>query len=354
MNFKLLSLLSLLLFGAAAQAQTEVNWTPTTNLGGKENWTLLLNKSLEANRKHKYAGAWEQSIMFFELQAVNPASGLEALKSHIATQNEDGTFKDGNNLPLWVLAVEDYVKNHGNRKVSEPFFAPLLRQIDWMEKNCKAGEGYKFPGEEGKYYPESGSGASVEATSMAYLLYNHAAMWSIRIGSDPKDYAAKAKAVQTYINTRLWKDNLNAYTDEGSNTVTAETIWPMALFASTPPKARAICDTYILKTNWFLTKHPLPLEKGDAAVENTYTYFAARGAWMFGRHNACLTLISESLNDAAAVANNQNAIYRWYAAKGGNPSNLKNKGTANEKGYAGTNPIWAMIFWYDFVLKNKI
>jgi hypothetical protein len=164
-----------------------------------------------------------------------------------------------------------------------------------MEKNCKAGEGDKFPGEEGKYYPETGNGASVEATSMAYLLYNHAAMWSIRIGSDPKEYAAKAKAIQTFINTNLWKESLNGYTDEGSNTVTAETIWPMALFASTPPKARAICDTYILKQNWFLTKHPMPLQKGDEAVENTYTYFAARGAWMFGRHNACLTLITESL-----------------------------------------------------------
>jgi len=341
-------------FSNATIAQTDLNWTPTTNIGGKENWTLLLNKSLEANKKHKYEGAWEKSILLFELQAVNPEAGLAALNTHVATQNEDGTFTDGNNLPLWVLAVEDYVKNHGTRKASQPFFTPLLRQIEWMEKNCKAGEGYKFPGEEGKYYPETGNGASVEATSMAYMLYNHAAMWSIRIGSDPKEYSAKAKAIQTFINTQLWKESLNGYTDEGSTTITAETIWPMALFASTPPKARAICDTYILKQNWFLTKHPMPLQKGDAAVENTYTYFAARGAWMFGRHNACLTLITESLNDMAAVTNSKNAIYRWYAAKGGNPSAIKNKGVANQKGYAGTNPIWAMVAWYDFVLKNKI
>jgi len=344
----------LLFFVAKSQAQTELNWTPSASVEGRENWSLLLNRALEADRKHKYTGPWEQSMLFFEAQAVNPETGLAAVRNHIATQGEDGSCSDGNNLPLWILAVEDYAKNSGNRGISKEFFTAIIRQIDWLEKNAKSGSGYKFSGEEGKYYPESGNGASVEATTMAFLAYDHAAKWAIRSGSDPKPYSARAKEIQTYINNQLWNESLNGYTDEGSTQITAETIWPMALFASTPPKARAICDTYLLKTGWFLTKHPMPLKQGEATVENTYTYWAARGAWMFGRHNACTTLITEALNDAAKQASVQSTVWRWYSAKGANPANLKRNGKANEKNYAGTNPIWAMVAFYDFVLKNKI
>jgi len=306
---------------------------------GHSNW----DDALVAHSKHTadvtLTGLAYQT-RFFDVMGANPDVALELIRKHVAKQNADGSFPPDINDPLWVLAVEDYIKATNRREVSNEFWPIMKKYLTWYEENkhVVAGSIYKDGGKE------------IRATCLAFLLYDVANRWSIRARDGSSEYGVKAKSIRNTIETKFWNTSKKTFTDEDGK-VTIELIWPMVVGACTIPQVTPTVN-YLLNPAFFFTKHPCPETPGAATVSNLYTYWAARGVWNQGRSNGAINIIVPAMNDVAAQYSKTKHLYKLYSAKGGVAlqHNKKDAHTAD----AGNNPLIAIAALYEYMLKNKL
>jgi len=306
---------------------------------GHGNWDAVLVAHARHTADVALTGLAYQT-RFFDVMGADPEMALTLLRAHVSKQKEDGSFPDEISDPLWVLAIEDYIKKTNNRETSTEFWPNLKKYLKWYEanKHVVAGSIYKDGGKE------------LRATSLAYLLYEVANRWSIRAKDAPEDYAAKAKSIKNQIITKFYNEGKKTFTDADGK-LTIEMIWPLVVGACTIEQVKTTVS-YMLNPSYFFTGHPCPETPGKATVSNLNTYWAARGVWNQGRSNGAINILVPAMDDVAALYTKTNHLYKFYSAKGGKAiqHNSKKGHTAD----AGNNPLIAMAYLYQYMLDNKM
>lgn len=276
--------------------------------------------------------------------------------------------------PVWVMAVDAYVEQSGDRAVLGRALDAAVRQIGWFEtKRAVPGGGFYYLDVVSDVW-ESGvdegirfldrpaeAEACVDASAHVYLLYDHAARWSRQLGRPAGVWAAKAEALRRFIQTELWDEQTGFFYDRwavrapGKRHLTFESMWPVVVGAATSEQAGRVIREHLLNPREFFTPHPLAtVAVSDAAYElrmwrgpvwNSMTYWAARGCLRYGDRDAARQLVERALDGTAAEFARSGTIWEFYHPMNGAQGELKRKPSGrNEpcRDYVGHNPLFAM------------
>jgi len=288
--------------------------------------------------------------------------------------------EDEGHPPVWVVAVDDYVAQTGNKSVLKDFYAALIRQISWFENNRRAnGEGFFYNDivkrrwesgvDMGVRFDEANLGpqACIDATSHVYSLYKHANKWGKELGVKSDFYNKRENELKTFINDSLFDAKTGSYFDSWSvkdkskQHFVLENFWPMMVGAISKERADFIIDEYLMNPKHFLSEHPITtVSMSDPKFElrmwrgpawNSMTYWAARACIKYGRYDAAKILLKRALDSTANQFNKTGKIWEFYHPNSGNQKDVKrkshNKPNMPCPDYLGHNPLWAMYKLYE-------
>jgi len=148
--------------------------------------------------------------------------------------------------PVWVVAVDDYIKLTKSDSILRIFYPVLLRQITWFENERKAlNEGFYYNDillkkwesgmDEGVRFDDTGFGplACVDATSHVYMLYSYATKWSKMLKMDANHFSKRKYELENFINDSLYSSTDKMYYDIWAISDTTlrhlviENFWPL-------------------------------------------------------------------------------------------------------------------------------
>ncbi len=275
--------------------------------------------------------------------------------------------------PLWVFAVDVYVAQTMDTAVLAEGLDALRRQIGWFESKRRVPEG-------GFYYLDATTGpwesgvdegvrfderpvavaACIDASAHVFLLYDHAARWSRKLGQPAAEWEAKATALRDFIRRELWDSATGFFYDRWTvrdparRHLTFEGMWPVVVGAATPEQARRVIDEHLLNPQEFFTPHPIAtVARSDPKFElrmwrgpvwNCMTYWAARGCVHYGRGDAARQLLEQALDATAAEFARSGTLWEFYHPLLGAQTALRRKPAQNMpcRDYVGHNPLFAM------------
>jgi hypothetical protein len=276
--------------------------------------------------------------------------------------------------PLWVAAADAYVEQTGDLALLRECLDALRRQIGWFEANrAVPGGGFYYLDQrqdtwesgmdEGIRYdvrPKALS-AAVDACSHLYMLYDHAARWSRRLGESTEPWQSKALALRQFIRRELWDPETGFFYDAwllhdpAHRHLAFEGMWPVVVGAATAEQARRVIDEHLLNPKEFFTPHPIAtVAVSDPKFElrmwrgpawNCMTYWAARGCLRYGRADAAHTLLEHALDATAVQFERTGTVWEFYHPMLGDQSVLKRKESGRNvpcRDYLGHNPLFAM------------
>ena len=358
----------------------------TASSSGKKSWQPMLKYLAELHKKSTHPEAWPFDYEWEEIGPgyhLSPAFGhwdiihqtLDVMQSYpqhalyqllndIKNQEPNGLIpgciwlpgrssgrkeatwskSDEGHPPVWVVAIQDYMDQTGDKSHLKDFFIALARQITWFENSRNAeGEGFYYNDillkkwesgvDEGIRFDKTGMGkwACIDATCHVYQLYHFAAIWAVK--------------------------------DRSLRNIAFENLWPLITGAAPNVQAGKLIDLFILNTDGFLTQHPVStVGRKDPKFElrmwrgpawNSMTYWVARGCLRYGRKDAAKILLERALDDSARQFEVTGTIWEFYHPDGGDQSLVKRKPQTKLnipcKDYLGHNPLIAMAIMYDSV-----
>ncbi len=288
-------------------------------------------------------------------------------------------------VPIWVIAVQDYINLTKDTSVLKVFFPSLIRQITWFENNRKAdGEGFFYNDillhlwesgvDEGVRFDESGMGkwACIDATSHVYLLYKYAVKWGKYLGMDTTYFAHREKEIGNFIRNDLYDKSSGTFYDIWSmknpqlRHLDFESMWPLVVGAATKEQAERYINKFLLDTTCFNTKHPIAtVGKRDPKFElrmwrgpawNSMTYWAARACIRYDRKDAAEILLEKALDDSEKQFKRTGTIWEFYNPLGGRPEDVERKPSTPYhmpcRDYLGHNPLIEMARLYSLLKKD--
>lgn len=345
-------------------------------------------------------GHWDIVHQSIDVMDFFPEHSLHQLLNDISNQEPSGMLpgviwmpgqpsgrdsvhwskKEEGHPPLWVVAVQDYIKTTGDKTHLADFFTALVRQLSWFENSRKAeSEGFFYNDillkrwesgvDEGIRFDKTGLGkwACIDATSHVYQLYHFAALWAVELGTDARFFKKRESELLAFIQNELYVPDDNmfydawAVNDQSLRSMAFENLWPLMAGAATKEQADKLIDLYVLNPDVFFTDHPAStVGRNDPDFElrmwrgpawNSMTYWVARGCLQYGRQEAAKLLLEKALDDSAKQFGLTGTIWEFYHPFGGNPSDLKRKPQTKKnipcKDYLGHNPLIAMAVMYD-------
>ena len=349
-------------------------------------------------------GHWDIVHQSLDIMHSFPRHSLEQLLNNIANQESSGLipgsiWMPGSNMaknnsatwnksseghpPVWVFAVNEYVRQTGDFEVLKQFYTPLVQQISWFENERKAdGEGFYYNDvlqnwesgiDQGVRFDIDGLGrwACIDATSHVYFLYHTAADWSEKLGF-PADWAKKRESeLQAFIRDSLYAEDDGFFYDswavknDSLRHLAFEAMWPLVVGAATVEQANRFIDEYLLDTTCFLTAHPIStVGKRDTEFKlrmwrgpawNSMTYWAAVGCINYGRKDAARKILEMALDDSAIQFKRTGTVWEFYHPLGGKPEDVARKPKKQPnmpcRDYLGHNPLIAMARLYDSLKK---
>jgi hypothetical protein len=338
---RLFFLLGIILFTLwiQAEAQDKADWATKAEKITSGGWGPLVNAHID----HFIAepkGELALGTALVDWAAIDGEGALAYIKSEMTKQTEEGALPSTLDSPLWVLAVEDYVKRSNQREASNDLLPALKKYLAFYDKSYRQEDAsYLINGK--KMYP----------TSMAYLLYITAGKWAIRAKESPAEYNDKAKTINALIQGSFYSSDLRTFIEPGSTSVSIAIVWPLVVGSCTVDQAQGVVN-YLLNPAKFFTKHPSPEAIGKATSNNLYAYWASRAAWNQGRSNAAESIMNAVLKETEEELGSQNFLMKSYNSNG-KPSLLLNKTLADKK-HSGNNPMFAIAYLAKYIQDNKI
>jgi putative isomerase len=276
--------------------------------------------------------------------------------------------------PLWPVAVDAYVEVSGDGDFLKECLDALTRQIGWFEsKRAVAGGGFYYldvlgrPWEsgidEGVRYDQHPpkAAACVDACAHVYLLYDHAARWSRKLGRPHTGWEEKANGLAQFIHKELWDAQSGFFYDSWTvrhpdlRPLAFEGMWPVVVGAATPAQARRVIE-HLLNPREFFTPHPIAtVALSDSKFElrmwrgpawNCMTYWAARGCLHYGRPDAARKLLEAALDATAIQFERTHTVWEFYHPRLGEQTALLRKPKGRRlpcQDYLGHNPLYAMV-----------
>jgi neutral trehalase len=213
-----------------------------------------------------------------------------------------------------------------------------------------------------RYHERPGAPAAcIDACSHVFMLYDHAARWSKQLGQPAGEWETKAKALQTFIQEKLWDPQTGFFYDKWivghpeRRHLAFEGMWPVVVGAATPAQAKRVIEEHLLNPKEFFAPHPISaVGLSDSKFElrmwrgptwNCMTYWAARGCLRYGRNDAARKLLEAALDATAKQFERTGTVWEFYHPQGGDPESLKRKPTGRNvpcRDYLGHNPLFAM------------
>lgn len=343
-------------------------------------------------------GHWDIVHQVIDVMDSYPTHALHQLLNNIQNQEPNGlipgsiwmpnTKRDSaswsknkqGHPPLWVFAVDDFIKQTRNDSVLKYFYTPLVRQITWFENNRKAEtEGFYYNDillklwesgiDRGIRFDDTKDGkfACIDATCHVYYLYEIAAKWSLYLKLDNKYFEKRAQELKKYIQVKLYSEQEGLFFDSWAikdtsyRSLAFETLFPIVVGAATEKQANRLIDDYLLDTTCFNTVHPIStVGKRDSKFElrmwrgpswNSMTYWVARGCIEYGREDAALEILEKALDQSSKIFKETGTIWEFYHPFGGNPKSVARKPqTAKNEpctDYLGHNPLIEMARLYE-------
>lgn len=306
--------------------------------------------------------------------AGQQADGLIPGIIHVSEDGKVG-WKDFKGFPpIWVVSVDAYVEVTGDAPFLRECLVALRRQIGWFEAKRRLPAGgfyyldvrqntWESGMDEGIRYDERPAepAAAVDACAHLYLLYEHAARWSARLGEPTGEWQRKATELRTCLQTRLWDTAAGFFFDEWvlarpERHLAFEGMWPVVVGAATPEQARRVIGEHLLNPREFFTPHPIAtVAPADAKFErrmwrgpawNCMTYWAARGCVRYGERDAARRLLEAALDATAAQFARTGTLWEFYDPQLGAPESLRRKASGRNlpyRDYVGHNPLFAMV-----------
>lgn len=346
-------------------------------------------------------GSWDTIHIALDALNDHPQHAINQISNLLALQKPNGLLPGwvvcanqglymGEKVsfpPLWTMVVEDYFKITDDFQILEACLPKLIKQIEWFEHERKSPEGgfhyldsldriWESGVVEGVRY-DLGSqqdccGASVDATSHISMLYDHAALWSERLGNDFAVWSDKSQDLKEFIQQKLFDKETGFFHDQWMvgdthhRKLTFEGIWPLVAMAATSEQAQRVLNENLLDPSRFFTEHPIPtvalcdskfeLRNWRGPVRNSMTYWAVRGAMNYGRYDIAVILLEKALDASAKKFEESRAIWEYY-----NPaSSIEGIFEDNElllskpcRDHLGHNPLIAMAKLWDDMTNNK-
>jgi hypothetical protein len=291
----------------------------------------------------------------------------------------DWSKKDVGHPPVWVIAVQDYVEQTGNKEILKTFYTPLIRQITWFENMRKAEtEGFFYNDilikkwesgvDQGIRFDDTGMGAwaCIDATSHVYLLYKMANLWAEELGLNHEYLGRREKELKKFIQNDLYSVedgmfyDIWAIRDESLRQTAFENMWPIVTKAATPAQANRFIDEYLLNPDVFFSEHPMTsvgiknpkfeLRLWRGPSWNSMSYWAARGCMNYGRYDAVVKILERALDATAKKYTETGTVWEFYHPFGGSQEELQRKPHTEYnmpcKEYLGHNPVFAMARLY--------
>ncbi len=313
-------------------------------------------------------------------QIRNELAGQQAdgLVPGIITFNAEGKpwWKNFKGFPpIWVVSADAYVEVSGDARFLEECLEGLRKQIGWFEAKRRLPDGgfyyldiledtWESGMDEGvRYHPRPpGRAACIDACSHLYMLYEHAARWSRQLGQPAEPWAAKAVALQQYIQQKLWNEETGFFYDAwtvkepAQRRLAFEGMWPVVVGAATPAQARRVIQEHLLNPKEFFTPHPIStVALSDPKFElrmwrgpawNCMTYWAARGCLRYGETEGARRLLEAALDATATQFEHTGTVWEFYHPQLGDPGTLLRKPSGRNvpcRDYLGHNPLFAMV-----------
>jgi hypothetical protein len=338
---RIFSLLGILIFTVCIQveAQNKADWATKAEKITSGGWGPLVNAHID-HFIVKPKGELALGTALVDWASIDGKGALAYIKSEMAKQTEDGALPASLNSPLWVLAVEDYVKRSNQREASAELFPALKKYLAFYDKSYKQGDASYLI-----------NGKKIYATSMAYLLYSTAGKWAIRAKESPTEFNDEAKTIKALIEWSFYNNDLKTFLEPGSNAVTISMVWPLIVGSCTVDQAQGVIN-FLLNPAKFFTKHPSPETIGKVTSNNLNAYWASRAAWNQGRSNAAESILNAVLKETEEELGSQNFLMKNYNSNG-KPSLLLNKTLADKK-HSGNNPMFAIAYLAKYIQDNKI
>jgi hypothetical protein len=276
--------------------------------------------------------------------------------------------------PVWVVSVDAYLDSSGDVAFLPECLAALRRQIGWFEsKRAAPGGGFYYldattgPWESGvdegiRYDQHPGAAAAcVDATAHVFLMYDHAARWSRRLGEPAVVWDEKTEELRLFIQRELWDPKTGFFYDRWSvrdpalRHLAFEGMWPVVCGAATKEQAGRVIDEHLLNPREFFTPHPIStvalsdpkfaLRMWRGPAWNCMTYWAARGCVRYGRPAGARRLLEAALDATAIQFDRTGTIWEFYHPLLGDEESLFRKATGRRtpcRDYLGHNPLFAM------------
>ncbi|MBI3882140.1 MAG: glycoside hydrolase [Verrucomicrobia bacterium] len=317
-----------------------------------------------------------------------PEHARNQIRNELAGQQPDGlipgvitfdkagkaAWKPGKGFPaIWVVSVDAYVEVTADTGFLKECLDALRKQIGWFEKNRAApGGGFYYLDviqktwesgmDEGIRYDQRppAAAASVDATSHVFMLYEHAARWSRKLGQPHSAWEDKAKALQQFIQTKLWDAQSGFFYDSwivrepGRRHLAFEGMWPVVTGAASDAQAKRVIE-HLLNPKEFFSPHPIStvalndpkfeLRMWRGPVWNCMTYWAARGCLRYGQNDAARKLLEAALDSTAVQFKRTGTIWEFYHPQLGDQKSLYRKPKGRHipcEDYLGHNPLFAM------------
>ena len=278
---------------------------------------------------------------------------------------------------LWESAVQEYFDIFHEKDIIQQCYLPLIKQIDFFEKNRKADDGgffyqdiltrdWESGVDEGVRYDNAPKGkfTCIDATSHVYWMYEHAANWARMLGKDSEGvcFAETAANLKQFIQDELFDNETGFFHDIWSvgrpekRHLAYEGMWPVVVGVATVEQANRVIDENLLNPDRFFTKHPIStVAKCDPKFElrfwrggslNSMAYWAARGCMSYSRFDATVQILEAALDDSAAQFERTGTIWEFYHPFGGRPEDVERKPWSEYhtpcRDYIGHNPLIAM------------
>ncbi len=319
-----------------------------------------------------------------------PEHARNQIRNELAGQQPDGlipgvisfnaagkpVWKDFKGFPpVWVVSVDAYVDATGDAGFLRECLEALRKQIGWFEsKRAVPGGGFYYldvttgPWEsgmdEGIRYDQRppAAAASIDASSHLYMLYDHAARWSDRLGQPDAAWNDKANALERFIRDELWDPESGFFYDRWTvrepsrRHLAFEGMWPVVVGAATQEQAQRVIDEHLLNPKEFFAPHPIAtVALSDPKFElrmwrgpawNCMTYWAARGCLRYGRPDAARRLLEAALDATAIQFGRTGTIWEFYHPQVGDQESLFRKPQGRRtpcRDYLGHNPLFAMV-----------
>ncbi|TKG90812.1 hypothetical protein EYV94_23395 [Puteibacter caeruleilacunae] len=410
----------------ASSAGKDLNGNKT-DLPGKKSWEPVLQYTLDLHKKSTHPatypfdrpweeigpgywfapafGHWDIVHQIFDAFVYDKQHGLDQLYNDIKNQEPHGLLpgsiwfprKDGKvkavrwnkttegHPPMWVYAVDEYMRLTGNREILPDFFTALVRQITWFENERKAkGKGFFYHDiidrhwesgvDAGVRFDEADLGpqACIDATSHVCALYHFAGEWAKELGLKSTYFKEREKSLKDFINNELFNNKKQCYFDSWSVNDSSkqhyvfENFWPMVVGIASKERADYLIDNFILNPKHFLAvqgvttvsmsdpKFELRMWRGP--VWNSMTFWIVKGCIHYGRYDAAKILLERALDSTAKQFAQTGEIWEFYHPHGGDPKKVKRKGNIGRDypspAYLGHNPLLAMAKLYDEVKKK--